>query len=63
MTNRYSFVMDGKPITLVPLTLKLIYDEQLKLKKWKVAEKKSLYIKETFANKILQSFNDDDVIF
>jgi len=63
MTNRYSFVMDGKPITLVPLTLNLIYDEQLKLKKWKVAEKKSLYIKETFANKILQSFNDDDVIF
>ena len=55
--------MDGKPITLVPLTLNLIYDEQLKLKKWKVAEKKSLYIKETFANKILQSFNDDDVIF
>jgi hypothetical protein len=61
MTNRYSFVMDGKPITLVPLTLKLIYNEQLKLKKWKIAEKKSLYIKETFfANK---SFNDDDVSF
>jgi len=62
MTNRYSFVMDGRPITLVLLTLKLIYDEQLKLKKGKIAEKKSLYIREIFfANKILPDFNDDDI--
>jgi hypothetical protein len=54
--------MDGRPITLVLLTLKLIYDEQLKLKKGKIAEKKSLYIREIFfANKILPDFNDDDI--
>ena len=31
-TKRYSFVMNNKPITLVHLTLKHVYDDQLKLK-------------------------------
>ncbi|KAL5547343.1 hypothetical protein UlMin_007030 [Ulmus minor] len=32
-TNRYSFVIDKKPITLVPLTPKQVYEDQLKLKR------------------------------
>jgi hypothetical protein len=54
--------MDGKLLTLVPLTPNQIYDEQLKLKTRKMVENKSLYIRETyFANKVLSCF-DDDVI-
>jgi len=30
--NRYSIVKDGKTITLVPLTPKQVYDDQIKLK-------------------------------
>lgn len=30
--NRYNFVKDGKSIILVPLTLKEVYENQLKLK-------------------------------
>ena len=30
--NRYSFVKDGKSVTLVPLTPKQVYQDQLKLK-------------------------------
>jgi hypothetical protein len=37
--------MTGRPITLVSLTSKQIYEEQLKLKKGKIAKKKSLYIR------------------
>jgi len=45
------------------LTLKHIYDEQLKLKTRKMAKRESLYIRETFfVNKVLMGF-DDDVIF
>ena len=31
--NRYSFVKDGKSVTLVPLTPKQVYEDQLNLKK------------------------------
>ena len=34
-TNRYSFVMNNKPVTLVPLTPKQVYEDQLKIKKEK----------------------------
>ena len=34
-TNRYSFVMNIRSITLVPLTPKQVYEDQLKLKKKK----------------------------
>jgi hypothetical protein len=62
LTNRYSLEMDGKLLTLVPLTPNQIYDEQLKLKTRKMVENKSLYIRETyFTNKVLSCF-DDDVI-
>ena len=30
--NRYTIVKDGKTITLVPLTPKQVYDDQIKLK-------------------------------
>ena len=30
--NRYSFVKDGKSVTLIPLTPKQVYEDQLKLK-------------------------------
>jgi hypothetical protein len=30
--NRYTIVKDGKPITLIPLTPKQVYDDQIKLK-------------------------------
>jgi hypothetical protein len=64
MTNRYSSEMDERPITLVPLTPKQWYDDQLKLKKGNMDKKKeSLDIMKTvFANKVLLSF-DNDVIF
>jgi len=45
VTNKYSFEMNRRPITLVFLTPKQIYDEQLKLKKEKMVENESLYIK------------------
>ena len=45
MTNRYSFKMNGRPITLVYLTPKKIYEEQMKLKKENMVEKESLYIR------------------
>jgi hypothetical protein len=35
-TNKFFFEMDGRPITLVPLTPKQLYDEHLKLKKGKM---------------------------
>jgi len=44
-TNRYSFEMNGRHVTLVSLTPKKIYEEHLKLKKGKIVEKKSLYNK------------------
>ena len=31
-TNKYSFVMDGKPITLVPLTPQQVYEDQVRIK-------------------------------
>lgn len=63
LTNICSFEMNKRPITLVPLTVKHIYDEQLKLKTWKMDKKESLCIKKTFfVNKVLMGF-DDDIIF
>jgi hypothetical protein len=54
--------MNGRPITLVSLTSKQIFEEKLKLKE-KIVGNKSLYIKGTFFNnKVLLGFNDD-VIF
>jgi len=44
VTNRYSSKMNGRHITLVSLTPKQIYEEQLKLNKKKMVEKKSLYL-------------------
>ncbi|KAF7838965.1 uncharacterized protein G2W53_007447 [Senna tora] len=34
-TNRYSFVMNNKPVTLVPLTPEQIYEDQLNIKEEK----------------------------
>ena len=31
--NRYSFVKDNKPVTLVQLTLRQVYEDQLKIKR------------------------------
>jgi hypothetical protein len=45
VTNRYSSKMNGRHITLVLLTPKQIYEEQLKLNKKKMVEKKSLYLR------------------
>jgi hypothetical protein len=61
LINRYSFEINGRPITLVSLTSNQIYDEkELKLKKKKkMVEKESMYIKGTFfTNKVLFSFDD-----
>jgi len=41
VTNNYSFKMNGRPIAFVSLTPKQIYEEQLKLKKGKMAERKA----------------------
>ena len=55
--------MKERPINVVSLTPKQTYEEQLKLKKKKIAENESLYIKRTFfANKVFLEFDDDDVI-
>ena len=60
MTNMYSFEINEMSIILVLLTPKQVYDELQKLKKGKMTETKSLYIRETlFANKVLLGFNDD----
>jgi hypothetical protein len=60
LTNRYSFKINGRPITLVSLTSNQIYDKQLKLKKKKkIVEKESMYIRGTFfTNNVLLSFDD-----
>ncbi|KAL2471229.1 Uncharacterized protein Adt_39365 [Abeliophyllum distichum] len=39
--NRYSFVKDGNPVTLVPLTPKQVYEDQLRLKGEADQKKKS----------------------
>jgi len=45
------------------LTPKQIYEEQLKLKKAKMIENESLYIRRTFfANKVFLCFNDDVIL-
>jgi hypothetical protein len=63
VTNMYSFEMNKRPITLVYLKPKQINEEQLKLKKEKIVENKSLYIKETFfAKKVLLGFDDDVIV-
>jgi hypothetical protein len=55
--------MNGRPITFVFLTPKQIYEKQQKLKKQKMVENESLYIKGTFfANKILLGFHDDAIL-
>jgi len=60
LTNRYSFEINRRPITLVSLTSNQIYDKQLKLKKKKkIVEKESKYIRGTFfTNNVLLSFDD-----
>jgi hypothetical protein len=56
--------MNGRPITLVSLTSKQIFEEKLKLKKEKLVGNKSLYIKGTFFdNKVLLGFNDDAIFW
>jgi len=45
-TNMYSIEMNGRSITLVSLTPKKIYEEQLKLMEKKIVEKESLYIRD-----------------
>ena len=61
--NKYSFKINGRPITLTSLTPKQIYEEQLKLKKQKMVEKESLYIRGTFlANKVFLGFDDDVIL-
>jgi hypothetical protein len=45
VTNKYSFEMNERPITLEFLTPKQIYEEQLKLKKKKIVENNCLYIR------------------
>ena len=63
VTNRYLFEMNEKTITLVSLTPKQIYEEQLKLRKEKIIEKESLYIRGIlFANKVLHDFDDDAIL-
>ena len=55
--------MNGRPITLVSLTPKQIYEEQLKLKKENMVKKESLHIKGTFfANKVHLGFDDDVIL-
>jgi hypothetical protein len=44
VTNKYSFEMNERLITLLSLIPKQIYEEQLKLKE-KMVEKKSMYIR------------------
>ena len=43
VTNKYSFEMNGRPITLVSLTPKQIYEEQLKLNKENMVERELVY--------------------
>jgi hypothetical protein len=63
VTNKYSFEMNEKPITLISLTPEKICKEQLKLKKENMTENKSLYIKGTFfANMVLFGFDDDVIL-
>jgi len=63
VTNKYSFEMNGRLITLASLTPKQIYEEKLKLKEGNMTEKENLYIRGTFfTNKVLLGF-DDDLIF
>jgi hypothetical protein len=63
VTNMYSFEINKRLITLIYLKPKQINEEQLKLKKEKMVENESLYIKEIFfANKILLGFDDDVIV-
>jgi hypothetical protein len=63
VTNRYSFEMNGRSITLVYLIHNQIYEKQLKLKNEKMVENKNLYIKRTFfANKVFLGFDDDVIL-
>jgi len=63
VTNRYSFKINRRPITLVSLILKQTYEEQLKLKKGEIIKKESLYINGTlFSNKILFCFDDNVIL-
>ena len=61
--NRYSSEINEKLGTLISLTPSKIHEEQLKLKKGKMAENKNLYIKQTFfANNVLFGFDDDVIL-
>jgi len=63
VTNRYSFEMNGRSITLVSLIPNQIYEKQLKLKNEKMVENENLYIKRTFfANKVFLGFDDDVIL-
>jgi len=51
-------------ITLVTLTLKQIYEEQLKLKNENMVKNKNLHIRGTFfANKVHLGFDDDVILY
>jgi len=63
VTNKYFFEMNEKLITLVSLTPKQIYEEQLKLNKEKMVENEACISGGTFfTNKVFLDFVDDDVI-
>ncbi|KAF7835137.1 hypothetical protein G2W53_009996 [Senna tora] len=53
-TNRYSFVMSNKPVTLVPLTPEQIYEDQLNIKEEK--DKRESELKQVFCLVIRESF-------
>jgi hypothetical protein len=63
VTNMYFFLHEWKTYNFCILTPKQIYEKQQKLKKQKMVEKESLYIKGTFfANKVLLGFHDDAIL-
>ena len=45
-TNRYSFLLNKRPITLVPLTPSQVYEDQVRLKKERDVKKESESSKE-----------------
>ena len=63
VTNRCTFEMNGRPITIVSLTPKQIYTEQWKLKKEKMVENESFHIRGTFfANNNFFGFDDEVIL-
>ena len=53
--NRYTIVIDGKTITLFPLTPKQVYDDQIKLKsKHEAMERKKIKVRNKGREKMIQ---------